>query len=113
MEQSTNAIGNYGLSRPKEEERVNNVLSILWIVLEVHCRLTFAHQHRTYLERWRIRRRRSLRRFMRFLCHLGRMPPGRLTEPMVVLFCFFECLFKVGNSSWEVEKQFIKSKVSV
>jgi hypothetical protein len=40
----------------------------------------------TYLERWRMRRRRSLRRFMRFLCHLGRIPPGRLTVPIPTRF---------------------------
>eukprot|EP00796_Vickermania_ingenoplastis_P003887 gene3887-2758_t len=30
--------------------------------------------------RWRMRRRMRFKRFMRFLCHFGRMPPGRLTE---------------------------------
>ena len=35
-----------------------------------------------YLLRWRILRRRSFRRLMRFLCHLGRMPRGRLMVPM-------------------------------
>jgi hypothetical protein len=35
-----------------------------------------------YLLRWRMRRRRSFKRFMRFLCHFGRMPRGRLTVPI-------------------------------
>ena len=35
-----------------------------------------------YLLRWRMRRRRSFKRFMRFLCHFGRMPLGRLTVPI-------------------------------
>ena len=38
-----------------------------------------------YLLRWRMRRRRSFKRFMRFLCHFGRIPRGRLTVPMMKL----------------------------
>jgi hypothetical protein len=49
------------------------------------CRDAQRQPKAPYLERWRCFLRLSFRRFMRFLCHLGRMPRGRLTVPMTDL----------------------------
>ena len=72
--------------RVKGWKRRKNAASIIRVGVTWAQRPATTH-NKNYLERWRILRRRSLRRLMRFLCHLGRMPPGRETVPMLGQDC--------------------------